>query len=528
MYSPPFMQFNPELPYSFETQLFFLLVSFLLIILIAHKHLQDLSIRSQYSLPPGPWGLPIIGAAFRIGSDNYKDFLKLSEEYGDVYSLYIGSRLAVVLNGSEAIHDALVKNSLVFAGRPDLVTMEMAGQGGRGILNATYGKKWQILRKTSFSAIHKYLTTKDVLYATLNKGRHHLIEQLHNNQATPYDVMSALKSTTATVILGALFGDDYCKQDVDKILALSDSFRETVGCGLAIDFMPWLKYFPNPQLDRLSGIMDQAKSVISKLYFENKSSYKRGTIRNLADSLLEGVNNLKDKQRQNPILDCNSNLVEGEGLPTDDLDSIMVLVDLFGAGFDTSSITLYFAIAYLVKYPHVQRKAQEELDQVIGRHRMPRVSDLDNLHYTNACVYELLRICALAPLSVPHSTTSDVIFRGYFIPKGTVVFVNLWSVLRDPKLWKDPDVFDPTRFLDDKGHVISPRRLPKFLPFSTGRRACVGRSLAEVELPFLLASLVHQFEFTSAESGEEKKKTVKTENGLTLKPAKYEVIIKVR
>lgn len=111
---------------------------------------------------------------------------------------------------------------------------------------------------------------------------------------------------------------------------------------------------------------------------------------------------------------------------------------------------------------------------------------------------------------------------------GTVVFVNLWSVLRDPKLWKDPDVFDPTRFLDDKGHVISPRRLPKYLPFSTGRRACVGRSLAEVELPFLLASLVHQFEFTSTDGCKEKTETVKTENGLTLKPAKYEVIIKAR
>ena len=229
--------------------------------------------------------------------------------------------------------------------------------------------------------------------------------------------MAALKSTTATVILGALFGDEYCKQDIEKILAVSDSFRETVGCGLAIDFMPWLKYFPSPQLDRLSGIMGQAKTVISRLYHENKSTYRKGTIRNLADSLLEGVNNLKDK---NPVVDDNGNLVQGESLPTDDLDSIMALIDLFGAGFDTSSITLYYAIAYLVKYPHVQTKAQEELDQVIGKHRMPEVADLRNLHYINACVHELLRICALAPLSVPHSTTSDVIFRGYFIPKGNL------------------------------------------------------------------------------------------------------------
>jgi cytochrome P450 family 2 subfamily U polypeptide 1 len=101
-------------------------------------------------------------------------------------------------------------------------------------------------------------------------------------------------------------------------------------------------------------------------------------------------------------------------------------------------------------------------------------------------------------------------------------------VLRDPKLWKDPDVFDPTRFLDDKGHVISPKNLPKFLPFSTGRRACVGRSLAEVELPFLFANLVHQFEFTSADLSDDKNKIIKVENGLSLKPAKYLVNLKVR
>jgi cytochrome P450 len=252
------------------------------------------------------------------------------------------------------------------------------------------------------------------MYATLNKGRHYLIDQLKDNQRRPYNVMSALKSTTAGVILGALFGDDYCKQDVEKILGVSDSFRETVGCGLAIDFMPWLKYFPNPQLDRLVEIMDKMKEVVSKLYFENKSTYKKGTTRNIADSLLEGVNNLK----QETTKDSNSNQIEDEALPTDDLDSIVALIDLFGAGFDTSSITLYFAIAYLINYPGIQRKIQEELDQVIGRDRIPEVTDLKELHYTNACVYELLRICSLAPLSVPHSTTSDVIFRGYFIPEG--------------------------------------------------------------------------------------------------------------
>jgi hypothetical protein len=119
-----------------------------------------------------------LGAAFRIGSENYKDFLKLSEEYGDVYSLYIGSRLTVVLNGTDAIHEALVKNSTVFAGRPDLLTMEKAGYGGRGIINSTYGKKWQvkikILKLIYFSLNCKLLFighgTEKILQAILHIG----------------------------------------------------------------------------------------------------------------------------------------------------------------------------------------------------------------------------------------------------------------------------------------------------------------------------------------------------------------------
>ena len=106
------------------------------------------------------------------------------------------------------------------------------------------------------------------------------------------------------------------------------------------------------------------------------------------------------------------------------------------------------------------------------------------------------------------------------------MFVNLWSVLRQPDLWKDPNVFDPTRFLDDSGHVVHPKNLPQFLPFGAGRRICAGKALAEVELPFLLTNLVHQFEFTSKDLQE--KKEIKVETGLTLKPVDFTVIIQAR
>ena len=113
-----------------------------------------------------------------------------------------------------------------------------------------------------------------------------------------------------------------------------------------------------------------------------------------------------------------------------------------------------------------------------------------------------------------------------FLLSDTVVFVNLWYVLRNNKFWKDPKMFDPTRFLDDSGHVVHPKNLPQFLPFSTGRRACPGKALAEVELPFLLTNLVHEFEFASKALNE--KKEIKVENGLSLKPVTFFVTVTSR
>ena len=161
------------------------------------------------------------------------------------------------------------------------------------------------------------------------------------------------------------------------------------------------------------------------------------------------------------------------------------------AGMDTSAISVEWAMAELVRNPRVQKKAQEELDLVIGMEDIVKETDFSRLPYLQCIVKEALRLHPPTPLMLPHKATEDVKIGGYNIPKGTVVHVNVWAIARDPTIWKDPLTFRPERFLEEdvdiKGHDY------RLLPFGAGRRVCPGAQLGLNLVELMLARLLHQF-----------------------------------
>ncbi|XP_072892917.1 cytochrome P450 2K1-like [Hemitrygon akajei] len=142
--------------------------------------------------------------------------------------------------------------------------------------------------------------------------------------------------------------------------------------------------------------------------------------------------------------------------------------------------------------PRPPEKVQEELDAVIGRERPPRLDDRRQLPYTDAVIHETQRFANIVPLNLPHRTTTDVNFRGYFIPKGTQIIPSLTSVLRDQSQWERPEEFHPAHFLDGEGKFV---RRDAFIPFSAGRRSCAGESLAKAELFLFFCALLQSFSF---------------------------------
>ncbi|XP_063790605.1 cytochrome P450 2K1-like isoform X2 [Pseudophryne corroboree] len=171
---------------------------------------------------------------------------------------------------------------------------------------------------------------------------------------------------------------------------------------------------------------------------------------------------------------------------------VYTVLDLFSGGTETTSATLRWSLLLMAKYPEIQKRVQEEIRTHIKLGQMPTAENRRNMPYTDAVIHEVQRFANILPLNLSHATENDVYFRGYCIPKGTEVIPFLTSVLYDKSQWETPYKFNPNHFLDANGKFHRPEA---FMPFSAGRRACVGESLAKMELFLFFTGLLHAFTF---------------------------------
>lgn len=165
--------------------------------------------------------------------------------------------------------------------------------------------------------------------------------------------------------------------------------------------------------------------------------------------------------------------------------------DMIAAGMETSSISIEWSMAEMVRNPRVQKKVQEELDRVVGPNRVMTEDDIPNLPYLQCVVKECFRMHIPTPLMLPHKANTDVKIGGYDIPKGTTVEVNAWAIGRHPSVWKDPLEFRPERFeeedVDMRGSDF------RLIPFGSGRRVCPGAKLGINMVTSSLGHLLHSF-----------------------------------
>ncbi|KAI8493799.1 cytochrome P450 2 sub U member 1 [Branchiostoma belcheri] len=440
--------------------------------------------RRPRNLPPYPAGrVPVLGHLLTLGRAPHLKLAAWRRQYGDVFTVRMGMEDVVVLNGYTAVKDALVDRSELFASRPSSCLTDAMFDFGKDITMTPWGTEWR-QRKRFATAVLRNLGMKSgtgSIEEKIQEEANCLRNRIAEYNEEPSDVTHDVTVVVANVICSMLMGKRYDYND-ETFRELSQAVCNITKLlsGQIIQVFPLLRFVPvvnrsyNDALEECSKV----KNVIRKEIARHRENLDRENPRDFLDFCLLEV------EKQEKV----------EGLTEENI--MYVALDLFIAGIDTTSNTLLWSLLYMTLNPDIQNKVQQELDAVVGV-GLPTLSHRSQLPYVNACLLEVMRIRTIVPLSLPHATSETVKVRRYDIPKGTQVLLNLYSLHMDPAYWPDPDRFDPGRFLDAEGNVIN--KPESFMPFSGGRRVCLGEQLARMELFLFFSTLLQSFTFRTPE-----------------------------
>ncbi|XP_069584415.1 cytochrome P450 2K4-like isoform X2 [Ranitomeya imitator] len=242
-----------------------------------------------------------------------------------------------------------------------------------------------------------------------------------------------------------------------------------------------LKSYEGKPFDNVTGIYAAVTNIIVSILLSKRFDYEDPTILRLMGLVKQNI-----KLLASPWV-----MGKPESTQFYHNENLTALVsDLFGAGMETTSTTLSWGILLMMKYPEIQLKVHNEIERVIGS-AQPQTEHRKQMPYTDAVIHEILRFGDIAPSGL-HSTSQDVTFHGYFIPKGASVIALLHSALRDKDYFEKPYEFYPEHFLDSNGNF---KKNEAFIPFSIGKRSCAGEILAKMEIFLFFTSLLQNFTF---------------------------------
>ncbi|CAB4017596.1 steroid 17-alpha-hydroxylase 17,20 lyase-like [Paramuricea clavata] len=468
-------------------------------------------------MPPGPVPYPFLGNIPQIiSADPIRPFDKLSEKYGDIFTVTFPSGNAVILNTASLVREARLapgRQEDLMGKSPESIypLKEIVG----GTFSARdYSDAYLFEKKVFVSAMHIF--GAGIGQASVRAG--HAVdiamEEIENEPGKSFSPKNLLESSIVVQLWEWLTAKKIALDD--PIVKESNEFNAIFSRQALLSTMyqlfPFLCYLPTQLTREIKRAVQIRETIFPMEYRAHQESYIPGTIRDLTDSFISAYEKELAKETRKDIGSKDS--IPG------------LMLNVIYVGSSTTSTWLTWFFLYMVLYPNVQSKIHEELDEVVGRDRLPNWKDAKSFPYLQATLCEVGRASGMTTV-VGTNTIRDTTIAGYPIPKGTFVGLNLTKLHKDEREWPEPEKFKPERFLDEDGKFVGWNKLHGFMPFSVGRRECPGQSLARVMMLSFASILLHRYKIELPEGAEVPTTKVSTPQ-LIVQPDDFLVVAKPR
>ncbi|GMI71829.1 TRANSPARENT TESTA 7, CYTOCHROME P450 75B1 [Hibiscus trionum] len=431
-------------------------------------------------LPPGPRGLPILGNLLMIGTKPHQDLQRLARKYGPIMHLRFGLMPVIVVSSPEAAELFLKTHDLVFASRPPHEASKYISYNQQNLVFSPYGSYWRNMRKMCTLELlsnHKISTFRSMRKQELDL----LVQRIREAAAAAgvVDLSSEVTSFSTDVACRMVIGKKYNRDDFSE-----KGFEATIREGMKIaaafnlaDYIPQIRGLDLQGVTkRMKVIAKDFDDFFEKIIEEHVQSKEENRVKDFVDVMMGFMGSEETHEYR----------VERDTIKA-------IILDMLVASMDTSAATIDWTLAELIRHPQVTKKLQKELQDVVGMKRMVEESDLEKLEYLDMVMKESFRLHPVGPLLIPHAAREDCTVNGFHIPKDARVFVNVWAIGRDEKVWTNAEKFYPERFMGSDIDI----RGQKFelIPFGSGRRGCPGMQLALTIVRLVVAQLVHCFDW---------------------------------
>lgn len=436
------------------------------------------------TFPPGPLPLPVFGNIFAFATKGQRSGHQVitgySKKYGPIFTFWFGQVPQVIIADSKGAREALTRSE--FAGRPSFgeFTQVFFGKDSTDIALCDYSREWEVLRKVCQSAIRKFAVNERLPLIVDREVKKVLSEIKNQKECQPFDPNKHLTLLMMSLLATCVFGQEFTMSDPDFI-NLKRTFElenESVTTIFLMVFLPFLKFFFRKDFQNLLTIVKVTRGYVSKQYKEHLDTYSDAVVRDIVDGIILAKKEVEAESASDSKYLTDSNIANA-------------VIEIFTGGAETTKAVILWVLMFLAEHPEYQREIREEIETALGSDDIATVEHRRHCNLLQAFILETIRVRPIIPLTVPHKTIRDTEINGHKIKSNTAVLISLEACLSDPEIWPEPSTFRPERFLDEN-HNFLPKPSNYFVPFSGGRRMCLGEKLALTNVFLILTGLIQQ------------------------------------